>query len=144
MLRSATSLTCASIRSRWSGFSSARCRFRGALLRRKKLGLRSHLADWAPATMGKARDRATTAYERMGPLWVSRCTDVPPGSRPGLATARAPKQLTPGVSPGLYDLPIRHQCRERATGFEPATSSLGSWHSTPELRPRVSEYGRGP
>src|SRR2546425_3550096 len=25
---------------------------------------------------------------------------------------------------------------ERATGFEPATSSLGSWHSTPELRPR--------
>src|SRR2546426_7566086 len=27
---------------------------------------------------------------------------------------------------------------ERATGFEPATSSLGSWHSTPELRPRGS------
>src|SRR5882762_3166185 len=25
---------------------------------------------------------------------------------------------------------------ERATGFEPVTSSLGSWHSTPELRPR--------
>ena len=24
---------------------------------------------------------------------------------------------------------------ERATGFEPVTSSLGSWHSTPELRP---------
>src|SRR5260221_12905040 len=26
---------------------------------------------------------------------------------------------------------------ERATGFEPVTSSLGSWHSTPELRPRT-------
>src|SRR6266481_4667596 len=26
---------------------------------------------------------------------------------------------------------------ERATGFEPVTSSLGSWHSTPELRPRL-------
>src|SRR5262249_49358017 len=26
--------------------------------------------------------------------------------------------------------------RERATGVEPATSSLGSWHSTTELRPR--------
>ena len=26
--------------------------------------------------------------------------------------------------------------RERATGVEPATSSLGSWHSTAELRPR--------
>ena len=24
---------------------------------------------------------------------------------------------------------------ERATGVEPATSSLGSWHSTTELRP---------
>ena len=33
-----------------------------------------------------------------------------------------------------------HQLRqdnvlERATGLEPATSSLGSWHSTTELRP---------
>src|SRR5262249_52716564 len=27
--------------------------------------------------------------------------------------------------------------RERATGVEPATSSLGSWHSTTELRPRM-------
>ena len=25
---------------------------------------------------------------------------------------------------------------ERPTGFEPATSSLGSWHSATELRPR--------
>ena len=25
---------------------------------------------------------------------------------------------------------------ERAMGFEPTTSSLGSWHSTTELRPR--------
>src|SRR6266568_4915390 len=29
---------------------------------------------------------------------------------------------------------------ERATGFEPTTSSLGSWHSTPELRPRGCCY----
>src|SRR5262245_42577237 len=26
--------------------------------------------------------------------------------------------------------------QERAMGFEPTTSSLGSWHSTTELRPR--------
>src|SRR6185436_15736162 len=38
---------------------------------------------------------------------------------------------------------------ERATGLEPATSSLGSWHSTTELRPRVrkceeeAERGQG-
>ena len=31
---------------------------------------------------------------------------------------------------------------ERATGFEPVTSSLGSWHSTPELRPPVFEQQR--
>src|SRR5438552_3858540 len=29
--------------------------------------------------------------------------------------------------------------RERATGVEPATSSLGSWHSTTELRPHRIE-----
>ena len=28
---------------------------------------------------------------------------------------------------------------ERETGFEPATSSLGSWHSTTELLPPVGE-----
>ena len=27
---------------------------------------------------------------------------------------------------------------ERATGVEPATSSLGSWHSTTELRPHIA------
>jgi hypothetical protein len=31
---------------------------------------------------------------------------------------------------------------ERATGLEPATSSLGSWHSTTELRPRVGRNVR--
>jgi hypothetical protein len=30
---------------------------------------------------------------------------------------------------------------ERATGVEPATSSLGSWHSTTELRPLTSSAG---
>ena len=36
---------------------------------------------------------------------------------------------------------------ERATGLEPATSSLGSWHSTTELRPQsspVNVTGRPP
>ena len=31
---------------------------------------------------------------------------------------------------------IQHLGKERATGVEPATSSLGSWHSTAELRPQ--------
>ena len=30
---------------------------------------------------------------------------------------------------------------ERATGIEPATSSLGSWHSTAELRPLSGRQG---
>ena len=29
---------------------------------------------------------------------------------------------------------------ERETGLEPATSSLGSWHSTTELLPRSSVF----
>src|SRR5260370_20581372 len=29
---------------------------------------------------------------------------------------------------------------ERETGFEPATSSLGSWHSTTELLPRSAKW----
>jgi hypothetical protein len=33
-------------------------------------------------------------------------------------------------------LETRRRDSERATGLEPATSSLGSWHSTTELRPR--------
>ena len=31
---------------------------------------------------------------------------------------------------------------ERETGIEPATSSLGSWHSTAELLPLASTYSR--
>ena len=31
---------------------------------------------------------------------------------------------------------------KRAIGFEPTTSSLGSWHSTTELRPRGRRSGR--
>ena len=30
-----------------------------------------------------------------------------------------------------------NRLQERAKGFEPSTSSLGSWHSTTELRPRA-------
>src|SRR4051794_18570476 len=32
--------------------------------------------------------------------------------------------------------------QERAMGFEPTTSSLGSWHSTTELRPRFFPHVR--
>ena len=32
--------------------------------------------------------------------------------------------------------------KKRASGFEPPTSSLGSWHSTTELRPQVSNVWR--
>src|SRR5207245_7836999 len=39
--------------------------------------------------------------------------------------------LGPMTSQGPYE--------ERATGVEPATSSLGSWHSTTELRPQRPE-----
>src|SRR5262249_35588360 len=38
---------------------------------------------------------------------------------------------------GLRDTPQPSDEVERPTGFEPATSSLGSWHSATELRPLV-------
>ena len=41
---------------------------------------------------------------------------------------------------GLWRVCFSSICKllilERETGFEPATSSLGSWHSTTELLPR--------
>ena len=36
----------------------------------------------------------------------------------------------------VADQPQVIEKMERETGFEPATSSLGSWHSTTELLPR--------
>ena len=43
---------------------------------------------------------------------------------------------------GGYGLLTRNPLEEleRATGFEPATSSLGSWHSATELRPPCPFY----
>src|SRR5206468_7040387 len=39
---------------------------------------------------------------------------------------------------GLFPYPPEEL--ERPTGFEPATSSLGSWHSATELRPPGASY----
>src|SRR6266508_3748666 len=61
--------------------------------------------------------RAARATARMGELEMT--------------SFRAKRKAGPG---------LRGRPGERATGFEPATSSLGSWHSTPELRPRGYGY----
>jgi hypothetical protein len=37
---------------------------------------------------------------------------------------------------GTFSVTRKLLILERETGFEPATSSLGSWHSTTELLPR--------
>ena len=95
---------------------------------------------------------------------VSTCLPLPPtqGGSDGPATSLAPT-LAPisdfsCISPSIPDnspTPAHSGARrnsggkwaknttnlesrlERAKGFEPSTSSLGSWHSTTELRPRV-------
>ena len=73
----------------------------------------------------------------------------------GTLEERASKIVTTGKVPGFKSLgwtstyrlrtrkPLWHKGfrRERATGLEPATSSLGSWHSTTELRPRMRKAG---
>ena len=43
-------------------------------------------------------------------------------------------------SVGQRRLRIWSKNMERGTGIEPATSSLGSWHSTAELPPLLSSY----
>src|SRR2546430_13251280 len=47
--------------------------------------------------------------------------------------------MRPGRHQSVHDAP---GAPERATGFEPVTSSLGSWHSTPELRPQTLPVAR--
>src|SRR5437764_12416553 len=42
--------------------------------------------------------------------------------------------MAPRARGGSYR---QNRTAERATGFEPVTSSLGSWDSTPELRPQT-------
>src|SRR2546422_6083107 len=41
---------------------------------------------------------------------------------------------------GVTGFPITPEFLERPTGFELATSSLGSWHSATELRPPGAPY----
>ena len=56
-----------------------------------------------------------------------------------LLTNSAENGLIPGSSADLAELQVRgiaEVTKKRAIGFEPTTSSLGSWHSTTELRPQ--------
>src|SRR5262249_58745881 len=57
------------------------------------------------------------------------------------ASAIEKSPLLPGHSSGSQEKAVRNHgpYGERATGVEPATSSLGSWHSTTELRPQRPE-----
>ena len=79
---------------------------------------------------GDARVDAVHLDKMIGELDPS--TRNPPGTLSG-APDRASTRRTkkPPMLPGFL--------KERATGVEPATSSLGSWHSTTELRPRRSQ-----
>src|ERR1051325_10601269 len=42
------------------------------------------------------------------------------------------------MTPERKKLPRGSMLKQRAIGFEPTTSSLGSWHSTTELRPQFT------
>jgi hypothetical protein len=60
------------------------------------------------------------------------CNGAPPCDRSGRHAG--PQEQTPGVqrraSASLDHSYFDSILKERATGLEPATSSLGSWHST--------------
>ena len=81
---------------------------------------------------GDARVDADQLDEMIGEF--ESATGNLPGTLPDASDDSVPsKVMEPFVFYGFR--------RERATGVEPATSSLGSWHSTTELRPqRVGPY----
>src|SRR5438874_13258372 len=78
---------------------------------------------------------------RRGATWPSKVSPPGQGCKKGARRPMAAgrERNAPGTSSSVHDAP---GAAERATGFEPVTSSLGSWHSTPELRPRKAQLGR--
>ncbi len=78
---------------------------------------------------------------RHAPLRIFRCPRMKwcvRGGADGLSErlSRPSCNLNCNRAAGCNSLCFSH-LGERAKGFEPSTSSLGSWHSTTELRPRV-------
>ena len=72
--------------------------------------------------------------ERYGDLVLGkRNPQIAPFPSASLRWARASSRQ--GFAPPAQDSENFEKPVERATGVEPATSSLGSWHSTAELRP---------
>src|SRR5438552_2248190 len=83
------------------------------------------------AASAKQRIRVCLVMTRFGARMKAGSAQKPPllGTLWALERRRA-LRLTP-QGPDLL---------ERPTGFEPATSSLGSWHSATELRPPDASY----
>jgi hypothetical protein len=66
-------------------------------------------------------------------------TSSPPPAPPAAAASvftRSPARTRSIATRALSLDPRKRDSKERAMGFEPTTSSLGSWHSTTELRPQ--------
>src|SRR5207249_6569080 len=95
------------------------------------------------------------AYSTMrGSRLLAAAVSCMPSDRPRLSSSpRARRPTCPRVSAPMVTIwwiPKRSgpyglfrkapENLERPTGFEPATSSLGSWHSATELRPPGASY----
>jgi hypothetical protein len=76
--------------------------------------------------------RVLSAARLDGTLGGAPTTRVGPSVGPGVGPGVGPKAKSPGPTrgPAIGNAGLTRTSRERATGLEPATSSLGSWHST--------------
>ena len=85
--------------------------------------------------MGHKTITMTLRYSHLSP--AHQLDAVQRLNRPATGTStKAPKVAVSGAAEASA---ASSDSRERATGVEPATSSLGSWHSTTELRPHRVE-----
>jgi hypothetical protein len=96
--------------------------------RRRRAGRRRHRSEVVEYRVDQHLDRLGDRLLRLGLMGPLVTENVTGNAGPRSTKNPAPTEVEAG----------QDASRERATGLEPATSSLGSWHSTTELRPRYS------
>ena len=84
--------------------------------------------------LSRHADRANT-----NAAWCHGGRCVPPCCPIQDMAARSGRHPHPPDKSGFVPAHRGYAVMKRAKGFEPSTSSLGSWHSATELRPHVSE-----
>ncbi len=93
--------------------------------------------SWSPRNASYRRWTSTLAVFSRRSLRLLQLRELE-ASCEIIAQGRKPvRRQRTGTGVFACKLIVRNVLGKRAIGFEPTTSSLGSWHSTTELRPQV-------